>query len=70
MSYKISNSLSLELSKEVIADGGGEVALQCRATLKTVSQWKRNGIPGLQIRFLRERFKNLPMMKNKSIRNF
>ena len=69
MSYKRSKPLSLELSKEVIADldGTSEVALQCRVTSAAVSQWKKNGLPGPQIRFLRERFKNHPVMKNESI---
>ncbi len=41
MSYKRSKPLSLELSKEVIADLGGtfEVALQCRVMSAAVSQW-------------------------------
>ena len=72
MKYQRTKPLNAELSKEVIANLGGtsEVALQCKVSSAAVSQWKKNGIPCAQIRFLRERFKNLPVMKNESIRNF
>lgn len=71
MSYKRSRPLNAQLSKEVIDDLGGTavVAELCRVSSAAVSQWKRNGIPSAQIRYLRERFRNLPVMKIENIRN-
>lgn len=64
--------LSPELSKEVISALGGttEVSRICVVQSAAVSQWKKNGIPRARLMFLRERFKNKPIMQKLEIRFF
>ena len=68
-SYK---RLNPELSREVINALGGttEVSRLCVVQLAAVSQWKKNGIPRARLMFLRERFKNKPIMQKHEIRFF
>lgn len=62
--------LSPELSKKLIEALGDSsfVADCCQVSIPAVSQWKKNGIPNAQLRFLRERFKDHQMMKNPEIK--
>lgn len=50
--------------------GSAEVGRICGVSLSAVSQWKSNGIPRAQFLFLRERFKNLPIMKERTLLDF
>lgn len=72
MTYTRTKPLNTSLSKQVIDDLGGTtvVASCCKVSTAAVSQWKKTGIPSAQIRFLREKYKRLPVMKNEEIRNF
>lgn len=69
MTGKRTKPLSPEVSVRVIDALGGTavVADFCSITPSAVSLWKKNGIPPAQIRFLREKFKRLDVMKNEAI---
>lgn len=72
MTYKRSKPLNPDLSSKVIDALGGtaSVAGFCSVTSAAVSYWRKYGIPPAQIRFLREKFKRNPVMKNDEIRSF
>ena len=72
MSYQRTKPLNPKLSQEVIEALGGTtlVASVCSVSTPAVSQWKKTGIPSAQIRFLREKFKRVPVMKSEEIKNF
>ena len=43
--------------------GSAEVSRICEVTISAVSQWKSMGMPKARFMFLRERNKDLPVMK-------
>mgnify|MGYP002536057163 CR=1 FL=1 len=48
--------------------GSAEVSRICEVTISAVSQWKSMGMPKARFMFLRERNRDLPVMKE--LRNF
>ena len=65
--------LRADLSRVLINDLGGtsQVARLCRGLApSTVSEWKNYGIPQSWVLYLRERFRDLPIMKIDEIANF
>lgn len=64
--------LSPEVTDRVIAYLGGPAAVArlCRVSRAAVSQWKQNGMPEARIMFLREKFKDLPVMKSPEVAEF
>ena len=69
---KQSKNLSPALSNTVIDALGGtaETGRICRCSMAAVSQWRTSGIPASRVLYLRERFKNLPVMKIEEVRAF
>lgn len=59
-----------EPTNRVINSLGGtaEVSRLCEVTISAVSQWKTLGMPKARFMFLRERNRDLPVMKE--LRNF
>ena len=57
------------LSNKIIDSLGGTHAVcsYCRVSMPAVSQWRKRGIPYARIMYLRERFKDLPIMKREEI---
>ncbi len=64
--------LSPSLSIEIIDALGGtsQTSRLCNLSRSAVSQWRREGITDPYVRYLREKFKKLPVMKHEEIRNF
>ena len=64
--------LSPATSNAVIDALGGtaETGRICRCSMAAVSQWRTAGMPATRVLFLRERFKNLPVMKLEEVRSF
>lgn len=64
--------LSPIVSSTLIDALGGptKIASLCNLSRSCVSQWKKNGITDPYVRFLREKFKDEPVMKCEEIRNF
>lgn len=64
--------LPVKPSCAVIAALGGSaaVARQCGIRTASVSEWKVVGIPRPRILFLRERYRDLPVMKTAEVRDF
>ena len=69
---KSSKRLSPSLSNDVINDLGGTtvVAGICNLSKPAISLKKKKGITDPYVRFLREKYKRLPIMKHDEIRNF
>lgn len=61
--------LSPEMSTKIIDALGGttEVARLCGVSMPAVSQWRSQGMSRAFALFLRERFKNLPIMKTDEV---
>lgn len=59
-----------EPTSRVIDSLGGttKVSKLCEVTTAAVAQWRQQGMPKARFMFLRERNKNLPVMKE--LRNF
>lgn len=64
--------LPVAASLEIIAALGGSaaVAQECGIRTASVSEWKTQGIPRAWALFLRESYRNLPVMKSTEVRNF
>lgn len=64
--------LPVDVSVQVIEYLGGSAAVSryCGVNLAAVSQWKKNGIPRARLMYLREKFKDLPVMKSPEVINF
>ena len=65
MISNVKSGLSPETSSKVIdaLGGTGEVSRICGVTTAAVSQWRKKGMTRAFALYLRERFKNLPVMK-------
>ena len=63
------NKLSPDLSSQIIdaLGGTGEVSRLCGVSTSAVAQWRKNGMTRSFGLFLRERFKNLPIMKTDEV---
>lgn len=59
-------------SERIIEALGGtsDVARLCGITPQSVSEWKSSGIPRAWVFFFRERFRTLPVMKEKPVLDF
>lgn len=64
--------LPIAASLEIIAALGGSaaVAQECGIRTASVSEWKTQGIPRAWALFLRESYRNLPVMKTAQVRDF
>ena len=64
--------LDVPMSNRVIDGLGGNAAVSelCEVSSQAVSQWRTEGIPKPRLMFLRERFKDLPLMQEKPIKDF
>lgn len=64
--------LSPEASSKVIdaLGGTGEVSRICGVTTSAVAQWRSKGMTRAFALYLRERFRNLPVMKSEEILSF
>lgn len=60
------------VSRMVIDELGGarEVSQICSRSLTAVSDWKREGIPSAWVFYLREKFKNMPVMNLREVSSF
>lgn len=69
---KQSRTLSPQMSVVVIDALGGSAKTSriCKCSTAAVSQWKTSGIPAPRIQFLREKFKDLAVMKTAEVMNF
>ncbi len=67
-----SRRLSPGSTSIVIDELGGTscVASICSRTPQTVSEWRRYGMPSAWVYFLREKYRNHPVMKSVEVRNF
>lgn len=50
--------------------GTSDVARLCGIKPQSVSEWKTSGIPRAWVFFFRERFKTLPVMKDRAVLDF
>ena len=69
---KQGKTLSPQMSVVVIEALGGSAKTSriCKCSTAAVSQWKTYGIPAPRIQFLREKFKDLAVMKTSEVMNF
>lgn len=68
----IAKRLPPDISVRVIDYLGGSAAVSryCKVRLSAVSQWKQNGMPRARLMYLREKFKDLPVMKSPEVAGF
>lgn len=63
--------LSVPASSTVIDALGGVTAVSkvCEISTAAVAQWRRYGIPKARLQYLRERFREMPIMHTKEVRS-
>ena len=69
---KVCKRLNPNLSSSIIDSLGGTTAVArvCNLSKPAISIWRKKGITDPYVRFLREKYKRLPVMKNEEIQNF